>query len=411
MSEKRGAGMFDLSMKRSQFLCAAGVAAASTALAGAAHVALANEAADGEAWDYETDVVVCGCGTSGAPAAIAAADAGAQVIVIEKMDWLGGEMRRCGGGVAGAGTKVQAALGVEDNADDFYDYLMAIGGSEVDPDMVRVVADNAAPTVDWIIDDLGGQPVDQWHFCGGDEGLENLMDAGLNIGTDPANYTDNGMTPIARCHWFDADPDDPFHGDSDKGLCTYPGGTGLWKTFEKAIEVREAIQTMTSTALVSFVSDESGVTGVVAEQDGKQVRIKANKGVVLATGNWGSNHEMMLNYTGHDFEENAWGGLGLDIAGENDGSGVKAALALGCDLKFPYVYPEGAAIVYSWNLGGLKGDTETRAIDVNGEVIPHLFVASMALGGVLGSKYPLCGISVVRNILFGRIAGEQAAAL
>ena len=279
MSEKRGAGMFDLSMKRSQFLRAAGVAAASTALAGAAHVALANEAADGEAWDYETDVVVCGCGTSGAPAAIAAADAGAQVIVIEKMDWLGGEMRRCGGGVAGAGTKVQAALGVEDNADDFYDYLMAIGGSEVDPDMVRVVADNAAPTVDWIIDDLGGQPVDQWHFCGGDEGLENLMDAGLNIGTDPANYTDNGMTPIARCHWFDADPDDPFHGDPDKGLCTYPGGTGLWKTFEKAIEAREAIQTMTSTALVSFVSDESGVTGVVAEQDGKQVRIKANKGV------------------------------------------------------------------------------------------------------------------------------------
>lgn len=34
----------------------------------------------------------------------------------------------------------------------------------------------------------------------------------------------------------------------------------------------------------------------------------------------------------------------------------------------------------------------------------------MALGGVLGSAYPLCGISVVRNILFGRIAGANAAA-
>ena len=398
--------MLDATMNRSQFLRAAAGAAAATALAGATSVALAEE----EAWDFEADVVVCGCGTSGAPAAIAAADAGASVIVIEKMDWLGGEMRRCGGGVAGAGTKVQAALGVEDNAGDFYDYLMAIGGAEVDADMVRIVADNAAPTVDWIIDDLGGQPVDQWHFCGGDEGLENTMEAGLNIGTDPVNYTDNGMTPIARCHWFDSNPDDPFHEDAGKALCSYPGGTGLWKTFEQAIEARAAIQAMASTALVSFVRDEDGVTGVVAEQDGKQVRIKANKGVVLATGNWGSNHEMMLNYTGHDFEENAWGALGLDIAGENDGSGVKAALALGCDLKFPYVYPDGASIVYSWNLGGLKGDTETRAIDVNGEVIPHLFVASMALGGVLGSAYPLCGISVVRNILFGRIAGTNAAA-
>ena len=36
----------------------------------------------------------------------------------------------------------------------------------------------------------------------------------------------------------------------------------------------------------------------------------------------------------------------------------------------------------------------------------------MALGGgVLGSAYPLCGISVVRNILFGRIAGANASAL
>ena len=190
--------MSDLSMNRAQFLRGTGVAVAGAALASCAQVALADEATDGQGWDYETDVVVCGCGTSGAPAAIEAADAGAQVIVIEKMDWLGGEMRRCGGGVAGAGTKVQAALGVEDNADDFYDYLMAIGGDEVDSDMVRVVADNAAPTVDWIIDELGGQPVDQWHFCGGDDGLENLMDAGLNIGTDPANYTDNGMAPIAR---------------------------------------------------------------------------------------------------------------------------------------------------------------------------------------------------------------------
>lgn len=405
----------ETTLSRTQFLKIAGVAGAAGLMASVP--ALASEA-DEAAWDYETDVVICGCGTSGAPAAIAAADAGAEVIVIEKMDWLGGEMRRCGGGVAGAGTLVQKALGVDDNADSFYEYLMAIGGDEVDPALVRIVADQAAPTVDWIVTPveeggLGGQPVADWHFCGGPEGLENLMEAGLNIGTDPANYTDNGFDPIARCHWFDSNPDDPFHNEPDKALCGYPGGTGLWKTFEENIAARPAIQTMTNTALVSFVTagDANEVQGVVAEQDGQTVRIKARRGVVLATGNWGSNHQMLKNYTGFDFEDNAWGGLGLDIAGENDGAGVKAALSLGCDLAFPYLYPEGASIVYSWNLGGLKGDEQTRAIDVNGNPIPRLYVASMALGGVLGSAYPLCGISVVRNILFGRIAGEQAASL
>lgn len=404
-----------ITMNRAQFLKVAGAAGAASLMTGTA--ALASEAAEAS-WDYETDVVVCGCGTSGAPAAIAAADAGANVIVIEKMDWLGGEMRRCGGGVAGAGTLVQKALGVEDNADSFYDYLMAIGGSEVDPDLVRIVADQAAPTVDWIVTPveeggLGGQPVADWHFCGGDEGLENLMDAGLNIGTEPSNYTDNGLEPIARCHWFDANPDDPFFNEPDKALCQYPGGTGLWNTFSQNLDSRENIQALTQTSLVSFVTadDSNEVIGVVAEQGGKTVRIKAAKGVVLATGNWGSNHEMTRNYTGFEFEDNAWGGLGLDIAGENDGSGVKAALALGCDLAFPYICPKEAPIVYSWNMGGLKGDTQTHAIDVNGEIIPRLFVASMALGGVLGSAYPLCGISVVRNILFGRIAGQQAAAM
>lgn len=272
MANERGFNMFDATMNRSQFLRAAGVAGMAAAGLAATKPLVAH--AEEVAWDYECDVLVAGSGTAGAPAAITAHDAGAEVLVVESADWIGGEMRRCGGGFAAAGSKVQAALGIEDNADDFYDYMMAIGGDEVDAELVRTYADNAAPTLDWIIDDLGGQPVEDWGFCGGDQGLENTMEAGLNIGTDPANYTDNGMEPIARCHWFNENPDDPFHADPDKALCSYPGGTGLWKTFSDALDER-GIEILTSCALTRLVEDADGqVIGAIASKEGTDVRIK-----------------------------------------------------------------------------------------------------------------------------------------
>ena len=99
-------------------------------------------------WDYEADVVVCGCGTGGSVAAVEAHDQGAEVIVIEKKDWLGGQMRRCGGGVCGARTKVQAALGVEDDPESFYQYWLATTNSFCDPELVKEFCYGSASVVD-----------------------------------------------------------------------------------------------------------------------------------------------------------------------------------------------------------------------------------------------------------------------
>lgn len=376
--------------------------------------------ADEVAWDYEADVVMCGCGTGGAPAAVAAAQEGASVIVIEKKGWLGGQLRRCGGGVAAAGSQVQKALGVEDDSQSFYEYWMAMQGDKCDAELVHDICENSSAYLDWIIDDLGGQPVSDWGFSanGGDAGLTYSTEPGLNIGTQVENYEACGMTPVARCHWFSPNPDDEYLGDESKVYCPNPGGTGLWKVFEDAFATY-GVQTMPQTSLVRLVTvpGTNEVAGIVADQDGTEVAIKANKGVVIATGNFCSNHEMFYNYCGEDFTEvpGFGNGVGIDLPDDNDGAGIRAALALGAEVRFPAngLTPngDGTFMAYSFMTSGVRIDRKARVLDVYGEPIPRLYGTSNFAGGQIILSYHCCGVNVLRHGYTGRVAGTDAASL
>ena len=72
-------------------------------------------AATVRAWDREADVVVVGFGCAGACAAIEAAEAGADVLLLERASGGGGTSAMSGGLIyMGGGTPVQAACGIED---------------------------------------------------------------------------------------------------------------------------------------------------------------------------------------------------------------------------------------------------------------------------------------------------------
>ena len=60
-------------------------------------------------------------------------------------------------------------------------------------------------------------------------------------------------------------------------------------------------------------------------------------------------------------------------------------------------------------MGGLKIDTETHVLKTDGTIIPGLFAAGEVTGGVHGGNR-LGGNAVADFVVFGRIAGEQAAA-
>lgn len=62
-------------------------------------------------------------------------------------------------------------LGVEDNAEDLFKFWMAACDNLADGGIVRDMTSSSAALIDWLIDDLGAQPVDEWEMCGGGNGL------------------------------------------------------------------------------------------------------------------------------------------------------------------------------------------------------------------------------------------------
>lgn len=75
--------------------------------------------------------------------------------------------------------------------------------------------------------------------------------------------------------------------------------------------------------------------------------------------------------------------------------------------------PYYATKVTSVNLGscgGIKINTNAQVVDVNGQVVPHLYAAGMTAGGFIGPYYPGSGTAVMSTVVFGRIAGANAAA-
>ena len=99
-----------------------------------------------------THLVVIGAGMAGLPCAIRAADAGAQVTLIESADNVGGKLPRSSGQISAAGTRLQAEKGIVDSADDHFADVMRICHETADPNVVRLAVNHAAATVGWLQD-------------------------------------------------------------------------------------------------------------------------------------------------------------------------------------------------------------------------------------------------------------------
>ncbi|MGD9062565.1 MAG: FAD-dependent oxidoreductase, partial [Desulfobacterales bacterium] len=72
-------------------------------------------------WDEQTDIVIIGSGLAGLSAAIEANQAGASVLVLEKMNLTGGNTRIADGAVAAPNNYLQKKLGIEDSPELLYE--------------------------------------------------------------------------------------------------------------------------------------------------------------------------------------------------------------------------------------------------------------------------------------------------
>ncbi len=103
-------------------------------------------------FDYSFPVLVAGGGACGAVAALAARAAGAEVLLIEQDETPRGSTAMSQGLICAAGTQAQRSLGVEDSADIFYHDILTKTRGQTDPLLARAIADEAGPTIDWLIE-------------------------------------------------------------------------------------------------------------------------------------------------------------------------------------------------------------------------------------------------------------------
>lgn len=273
---------------RRGFMKAAAIAGAGAAASGVFTTAAAQEE---RMWDQETDIVVVGSGYAGLCAAIEAANAGAEVLLIEKGPYLGGNSFLCAGNSLFAGTHVQERLGVEDRWEWQYEDQMEYGYHRSVPELLRSATEGGADTVQW------------------------LEDLGL-VWRDSVGSGDENNR-VGRAH---------RPGDSDN----YPGarGSSIWLVLYQELQrLGVPVQMAKMTKIVR--EDDGPVLGIEAEADGAAISIKARKAVLLASGGWKSNVRMRMAWDPRLNGDLGAGGLPyVDTTGE----GIVAALNVGGGL-------------------------------------------------------------------------------
>ena len=103
---------------------------------------------------YDTDVCVVGAGGAGFAAAIAAAQAGANVVVLEKCSIDGGSTNVSEGALNAVDPERQEPQGIEDSIDTFYQTTIDGGHGTGNPELVEYLVNNALDSVHWL-EDLG----------------------------------------------------------------------------------------------------------------------------------------------------------------------------------------------------------------------------------------------------------------
>jgi len=102
---------------------------------------------------FDVDVVVVGAGGCGLTAAIAAAEAGASVAVLEKGDRAAGNTFVSTGSIPAAGTRYQAAAGVDDDPERMVTDLLRQAGPHEAEHLLRLLASQSASLVEWLVED------------------------------------------------------------------------------------------------------------------------------------------------------------------------------------------------------------------------------------------------------------------
>ncbi|MGH6788972.1 MAG: FAD-dependent oxidoreductase [Pseudolabrys sp.] len=124
--------------------------------------------AGGVSFDTDVPLLIVGAGAAGLCAALAAAEAGVEPVLIERDPVPRGSTALSAGLIPAAGTRFQRLKGIADSAELFGSDLARKSHGEADPVLVRAVSEGAAPTVEWLAEryDFPFDVIDDFNYSG-----------------------------------------------------------------------------------------------------------------------------------------------------------------------------------------------------------------------------------------------------
>ena len=244
-----------------------------------------------EVKDTITDIVVVGGGGAGLTAAITAKEKGLNVILLDKMPMLGGNTTFATGGMNAANTELQKKLKIEDSEELFYQDTMKGGKDKNNPELLKVMTDRAKDMVPWLVE----------------------------RGMDLSEVSVSGGASVKRIH-------------------RPTGGKAVGPVLVDALNKKAqslGIDIRLDSKVVGLIKEGNKVVGVEVEHGGQNYKINS-KAVVMATGGFGANPEMIAE-ANPDFK-----GFGSTNSKAITGEGIKMVKAAGgalVDMELIQTHP------------------------------------------------------------------------
>ena len=215
---------------------------------------------------YDVDVVVVGAGVAGLSAAISASENGANVLLVEKQSIVGGATTYSGGKLLAAGTDVQKEANMTDDADTMFAYLKSVGGDYLNDEKVKAFTDNALAVYNWMVK--------------------------LGVMIHDVEPIHSSLTPW-RVHNTTNE-----EGRAGGGMTDGWGGNIIVPLYKHWNGLNG--ETLYDTTVNEIVMKDGKAVGVKAvKADGSVVTVNADD-VIIATGGYARNAEMVSTY-GQDF--------------------------------------------------------------------------------------------------------------
>jgi 3-oxosteroid 1-dehydrogenase len=256
------------------------------------------------------DVVVLGTGAAGLVAALAAGEQGASVGLFEKTDRVGGTTAISGGGCWVPCNAQMAASGITDSRDDALRYLASLSFGHIRPGFAEAFVDDGPRVFQWLesatplrMKIVSGYPDYHPERPGGKPAGGRTLEPELFSFRQLADWSDRVVAGHRNPHLMLSDT-------------TLGGGTGhLDQQVQARREAEDlrgcgaalvgpllkacldrGVEPVTASRAQDVVIDDGRVAGVVVEQPGGAVVVRATRGVVLATGGFEWDPELVRGF-------------------------------------------------------------------------------------------------------------------